>query len=537
MKLVINRVDASSSTVQATLTHRDQSINWSYSTFKRGKNKKDVEEFDLFQEINAFWEPRPEMPAERLDAIFEQYVLIKETLGSPDDHRAKNRKLAQQVAKLLEMHPLDEIDYWIRFKTSIEIPATFKENFENSHTNPGTIERTYLREDYRWLLAMALNLRVMVPIWGEYISNTSNTYGNVWKEYFAYQLLDRSPLWQSIPMKKLRTWAVSSLPIEKVQRAAVLEGIGMEDFHEWLVGILVVRRVATGGLQNPDPKASIASSIWNYVYNLNTSGIDATFMDHIRDKPLDSGPEGEKNSRLENYKIRQDVPEGDVAIFTYDAQRLVPIAQRLAPDMDLSLLEEALHTTKSLVHEQLEDAQLLLLQWTLDDAIPAKAFPYLNRDDFIGCVAVAQAVLWHMNCKECAALVSAGVEPQDGRITRVPRITNNRLKQANIDLLDTLYPYRHRTNSKQKDAKTVNVMQASIEFLTKKIDQHSWRLTLPLAKIKEISPNNPTRQYQVPGDIKNILAELAIKIASRNVPDPDQDYMDLVHQLAPGFSF
>lgn len=534
MKLNVIRPGDPSTDADAVMEHNGQSIEWYYSTFKKQQSKGQQSAIALFDEINAYW---AYLPKERQDQIFSVYQRIKQTFESHENVKALTRALIPLMTELYELHDLADIDHWIRFHSDIRIPENIKETFVESMTDTSvTRQKTYTKEDYQKLLTLALALRAAVPVWGEMIGITEKQkqLGTDWKEYVVYQLIWRSRLMHCEAMKKLRGYVQAYVPNEKRQLSAILAGIGTEDFPEWLLGVIVVRRVAIGDLSNTlNPESHLVSSIHSYIIaKLNPS--ESSFMGNIREKVNERDGQDSENklSRLEGYKIRQELSEGDVRIIAKYASDPYAVALRACPNVPREYVEMSLESVKALEPHHVQPPQLSIMQMVLKRAVPPRGLEYLDKRVFLGCLAATQAILWMQRPKEgkdlndqnyhyrdLAGLVSAIAVLDTGDEVEASMTSHGRIPKDLVEELTRLYPYPLRMGGRQQrdgGGKTVNVAVQNIDSLVKQFDKCAWRLTLPSEWVKELDTRTG-RRYPVPYEIRGKLASLAIDVEKRSL--------------------
>lgn len=538
MELVVTRPEDDLD-ADAIMVHGDEKIEWHYSTFKKqqkGQSNINV----LFNELNAYW---AQLPKDQQDQIFSVYSRIYRALRTADNTKALSRQLVPLFTELYELHDLGDIDHWIRFHSGIRIPDKIKETFDESEDSTQTRQKTYTREDYQKLLVLVLALRAAVPVWGEVISITERTkiYGTDWKEYAVFQMIGRSKLMTCDAMLKLRAYVDAYIPRNKLQESAILDGCGSEDFPEWMLAVIAVRRVAIGDVRNDfNPESHLVSSIHSYIH-AKLSPSESNFMGNIRPKNPErdtSGDDSAKLSHLEKYKVREELSEGDVAIIVHYAKlpaRMLDkvmheqskISGRVRTQEEMAhmhqLLDASLRSVRALASAHVQPVQRTIMQLVLRAAIPPRGIQYLPRDEFLGCMAVVQAILWaprprehdkDYSHKELAGLVSAMADMRSGDEVEASMPSHGRIPKLYQEELAELFPYPYRTSGKQQKegGKTINAAVQNIDNMVKQFDSCGWRLTLPSEWVAEINQDALNRNYSVPYEIRGQLAALVIDV-------------------------
>lgn len=521
MELQISKISLSeTSRSEVSLIHRGQQIDFNVSDYKG--IMRDLKH-DIFGEINAFWSwlPSPEQ-----DQIFAAYREIKNVFSEYPSNEQLMLRLFGLVGKLMNLHQLDKIKHWMDFHERIYYPPDLKQVFIQ-HQMPGTAEGTYLFEDYAWLVALSIVLRPMFPIWGEFIAYIKEDFGPNWKEYYAYQLLSQSELAHSIPMERLRVYVKSMVASEKKvdvgNSAHILHGgVSVEDYPEWVIGLVLVRKLIIGDVKGMDPKAHLASQIFNFIKYKTKPRSDNGFSGIVREKRLEGSGQGEENqqSRLEANKVKAPVSEGKIAPILHYARDMRRIALRICPDLPLDLLERSFESVLTLQNELHHKHQTVLVMYVLKyrRQISPRAIHHFLRNAKLEAIAAAQAIYWHKGYYELAALVSAIARPNIDEHTANEGGPRTRLSPAIIEELTRWFPHPRRQGGKQKAQRLPTAAEVSIELVDRGLSEHAWILTLPQewVTILKQNPLETDRSYGVPGNLKVKLAQLAIAFASRS---------------------
>ncbi len=510
MKLSKDRNNLYTGLPKALLEHNGEELAWNAKTFDKSNY---VKQEDPFEQINGFWAYLP--PATQ-DKIFNVYKKIFAAFEEGSNTDTWMRLIRPLVTELFQYHDLADVKHWMDYHSSVRMPNDLDDVFSEKDDGSLTRERTYLKEDYRWLIASAIALRCMLPILGEFISRTGKEIGNTFKEYHATKLLAFSNINNSEPMERLRTYVARSIPADKSKASAALDGISSEDFPEWILGMVIVRRILVSDLSGNDPDAHLIKYIHSYI-KTNTANHDSRFLGLVKDKINEGvGQEGETNlSRLENYKTKESVAAGDIALIAHYAQDIVGIAKKICPDIDLKLVEQSQESVQVLLTKQIWEPQIVMIQWVLKSVIPPRGILQLPKTSVLQTLAVAQALLWHRGYKELAALSSAiaNIDLDEMQLSSSYRA---RITKEQQEELAKLYPFARRPSGKQKETKRVNEAENNIETISKLFSQHEWRLTLPNDWIAQLPDNKNSRRFFVPHDIKIKLADLSIALAKRS---------------------
>lgn len=494
-------------TTEIIIEHGDASTVWNISSY----DKKTIPpEIELCRHINEYW---ARLPGFRQEKIFGIYSKIYACLKRHSDMQPLVQTLLPLVAQLYEEHALEDISRWMSFHSDISVPPNFVEEYKESEKKSGTREKTYLQGDYQQLAVLALCLRTMVPVWGEFINKMFREVGNVFKEYRAFQLLSQTPLMHSAPVEKLRMYVNRNIQMNKINPTAIMKGVGSQDYPSWLLSLVVVRRVCVGGLANATPKSNLVTSVFNYVNNKVTTTNSTPFGEVVKAKEFSSGDSNSdlNVSRQEAYKIKQELSQGDVAMLEFYMEDPVHMARLLKPDVDVALLMVFLEGAMALTSEDISRHSIVLTQWVLKPAFPPRGVTQLSKMAAIRAIAIAQTVLWEKGHRELAALMTAiesnlGDELQQGSTGSRSEIT-----KAQMSELTALYPYGRAS---KKTTKVPNVAAVAIELVADMIAKGDWLLSLPESLLASVNKTG-IRRYSPPSNARILLADLVIQIAKR----------------------
>lgn len=492
------------------ISHADEELSWNISSFDRDS----FNDFNVFEHINNYW---ASLTKENQTKIFSIYREIRNAFDEIWDRNKLTTELYNLVAKLLDAHAIDDVHHWILYHSQVYFPNNLESEYVNLTNSPGSREQTYLRDDYTKLVALTLVLRTMIPIWGEFICRTKQEAGTIFKEYYAYQLICKSKLAYSEPIQKLTTYIEYSIIPDKSKAASIIGGISTEDFPIWILGLVLVRRLCVGDISGTNPKATLITFIYKFITQ-KIKGNDNNFAGMIKDKIFEeSSSEGDANiSKLEGYKAKQEIPAGDIVLLEYSMRDLNSLAFKLAPTMDLSLLNKALETTQIINNNVVYDPQIILLQWVLKPIISPRGILFLSKQTIVRLMALCQSVLIHRGHFALAGLSTAIVNTNTNEIQISGVDSRARIPKELLDLLGQYYPFTKRTGGKLKPLKPLNQAQNSIDSMAEQLSSYDWVLTLDEALLSSVTEGSTNRRYVIQHNIKIKLAELVIELASRS---------------------
>lgn len=510
--------------VHLRLDHNGKSSDWNVNAWDQ------LKKVDLTEHINQFWARlRPEVQQK----IFDAYEEIHSVLSSRTDARGLTIDLLEPIAKMMDLHDDQAIKDWIAIHSKIQEPHDIKDEFSASDDSPSkTPEKTYTTPEYRDLIAMALAQRAMVPVWGAFMFRTKEEIGNDWKEYAAFKLLNNTKMMKSAAMQKLAVYVEKNLIRDEPLVAAIMGGVSVDEYPKYLLGRTVLRRVCVGDIDARDQLTHLVKYIFNYLRQTHRPPGTLQFGRTIRDKEFEDPNRNNDNqvSRLEAYKITQDIPIGDLSILDAPFNNPQRLAVNLRPDIDLALFEEFWNHAQILLQEPPYEPQVVLTQWIMAPVIPPRGLTRLNRHRMVTAMAIAQTCLWQDAQYQLACLLTAVAS--EARAERFMS-TNSYDRQIPKDLmrqLDELYPYQPTTQGKKK-SKPINAAARAIGLVANGFDTRDWQLTLPPSLTTRVTGNPNQRRYGCPSDIRVLLAMLVIALKK----NPYRVNRDKFSPLSPNY--
>lgn len=364
---------------EVATVHGDQRIYWEVTTYGR-VNAHNID--TIFDDINQYW---ASLDTPTQQQIFDCYAKIKEELELFTEPMNMSQRIQKIVTAMYRYMPLEGMTQWLYMYGNMyifpDIPT------DDTVLTSAKKETTYLREDYIALMGLALAVRPMIPIWGEYLTQSGqNSDSGLFKEMDALSLAGSVEFMHSAPARRLMDYIDHT-----AQRAfrsgvnlnTILKGMGTSDIPLWLFSLVVIRRLTIAPLSDPTVNHSLIANIHKFISNRlkpEHRGQDSKVKEK---KPDTRGTDDDdKTSNLENYKIKQSIADGDVVLFNVYSRNVTRICQKVDPTFDLNLFEEVpSNLTDNLMAHPIADHQVHLAQWALAPVIPPRAsgMPINNR--------------------------------------------------------------------------------------------------------------------------------------------------------------
>lgn len=485
-----------------------EKLHWDVSVYER-THYSTVD--DMFRDINAFLSTRP---TDQQAQVFNIYKDIRHIFDEVFEPNALTRMLSDKVAELYSIVTYEAVDHWASRFAKVVLPPDLSDHYDPDYSADGT----YLRHDYLKLVSLTILLRMMIPMWGEYTKIIKDHAGSVYKEYAAMKLMKKAVnIMMSEPMVKLRNYVQHAVANEQHNNPAIINGMGSAMLPEWLLSIVVVRRLAITEIDASPETGNIITNIYGFMIRTHKD-IDRKFGGPVNEKFREDDGEGTDDgvSVAEAYKVKQDVSLGDLAIYEAYASNLDKVAKDVLPSIDLSKVDACMSTVASFDKLRIASFQETLIQWIMNSVIPARSIPRLGRDSLARVLAVTQAVIWDMGFPELAVMVTA-VPIESDSSTMVLQEPRLRIPGKLADRLSELYPYWHpqiytRGEPQAPDRKN-NVACKAIKAVAKEVQFSIYQSRSPERLWRESSLYNQSGKFQPPANMAELFASLVIKLA------------------------
>lgn len=520
-----------------TILHAGAELRWNIPA------KELSFDFDVFEQINGYWAQCA--PATQQD-IFLIYEKIFNVFQRQWDMKKRVSELIPMVKDLMEYHPQDDIHIWAWSRANILVPGTIHRSFDMNGGMAGTPERTYLEEDYRWLVTLSITLRVMFPLWRQYTADLPRTPGNIFKEFQAFGLLSQSNVRNCKAMQRLDLFVRHTIPKDRVNNSAVLQGISTEDIPNWVLSVTVVTRLSCGDVRGINPNQAEGGSITTlpaFLYNFIGQKLRGLESQVGNVSPKYSGSysaDGDSNlSKIEGFKIKQPTATGNIEVISAYLQiqmdrvfdhlnKGTPLGERslvrrMSKDPNFpQMVAQALQNVSELDAVRLTREQATIAAWVLRPYVSVRAIPSLPKQDILNIIAFAQAYLWINAHYHLAAMVSA--EGIDIMVTSAGGSLMADRKDAveKEELLQLMerFPFNRRTASRARNAKNTSAVLTTIEMLTQGFSKYQWRMTLPDGWVIQAGWNPRNRIVKVPVEIRTLLAQLILDVDAIKPAEP-----------------
>lgn len=524
--------------------HGDTQLQWNFPP--RTWNTDPDTNAEAFDQINMYF---AQLSEPEQVAIFNEYANIHEVLRSTnmqqDDCEGLIEAIRPMAERLFSHIEPTRFHNWVWAFLKPRIPAEMATTF-NADTMPGTKERTYVVEDYRGLVPLAIVVRAACPFWFDFAALTKGQLSREHKDMLAYSLIEQAWPAKCKAMKRLEEFVDHTVGADRNNPAATLMGIGSDDFVYWAMSSLVINRLPIVDVMGTSNLTPVVSALYNYVRHRVTT--IASSQPAIRNKFAETTYSTDENNQsfLEGFRNRIALTVGQEAKGDFYLERqlqmITPglagmgdfgpfeqeyaLLQRVAPGIDPMLVMDALTSANQLQNVTLSEEQITIAAWLFHPYSQVRTVGNFYKERVIALLGIAQAVLLHHGKNDLAMLVTAAYEQVDNSggmhyigESIAPLRANDRANYAAV------FPMEQKSKKKVK-----NLVIDDVYALVSSLQDYDINCTFSDATLRKVQGSNPNRTYLLRRDAVTMFMDYAKWLAERPIIriDPDEIYRRLM---------
>lgn len=492
--------------IEATITHRGETLHWNIEAYRRTTPYNTKTVFDNLNHWIATF------PGNDQTTLFNEFRAIRNAFDTYSELTKMQEHLVVHLTNVYQILNFDSLKHWMTLNSSVFMPSELKIDYQNTETQL-TINLTYLSRDYYDLIILSILLKPLLLVFGHYIDHTRKEVAIWLKEHYAFGLVQACSFTQTPAYKRLATYVYTLTENElrkknqgHQRRSAVFGGLGTEELPTWLLSRAIVRRVVIYEEQSP---VSLISNIYQNIEQL-LNGLDKTFNQRISEKIFYNDENSEDNtSIIENYKIKQEVSDGDLEVLSHYMRDIHPIFNQIDSTVDPKKRQhcEAFFQTNPFL--KIESSHITLAQWVLARAISPRSLPYLDKRALHNAMIVTQSLLWHWGFIELALLI--GAEPYTEPNYTMNSVTS-RLSKPHYSRFMEAYPHYRQMSKSNSSFRKMNVACRAIDLLSDTFIQHDWVVHGPEALLEIGGYRSTMQRHIVSAEIRNTLGDLLTKL-------------------------
>lgn len=518
------------------IEHNGAQLLWNFpprmGNMSQGESEEDVE---IFNELNMYIATLPVFTQDAMFAIYSQINYILKAEVSQDEVESIIESIRPLADNLFSLISEEHLYNWTWTSLRPRIPADIKEEFNDSM--PGTPERTYLNKDYKALIPLAIVMRLACPFWFEFAYLTRDVLNREHRDVYTYSLIQQSWPAACEAMERLELFTDYTIGNDRNSDAAVLAGISSEEFVYWTLSSTVVKRLTIVDVMGGPSSTPVVSALFNHI-RYRVQSVTSSSPQVTHKYATDTGTGDENNlSYLEGFRNRQAMSIGQEMVNIIYIENTVKdllegkippnsLLDRVAPGIDVALVQDALISSKRLQHVALIDQQVLLAAWLFHPYNQARAVGNFKKSETIALLALAQAVYLHFGEIDLAKLVTSEYTTIDNNsgIHRMGDSVDS-LRPGDREILRKHFPVEHVHGKKIR-----NPVINDVEELVKNLDQYEIECTFSDNTLRALQGKNVSRAVFLPRNFVKKLIDVVRKLSERPIIklDPDEVYQKLI---------
>lgn len=511
---------------EVAVIHGDKELLWSARAYSKVKL---ADPNRVFRELNSFLENVDELTHTKLFNSYEEiHKLFK--MGFDPSHLVSS--LVHHIGEIYKQLPMNKFRRWLLTIGNLHIPSDIQDTItEDSRYNKR--EQTYLKSDYINIASVALALQAMIPVWGEFIDLCTDQ--ELYKENNVIGLMAETEL-ANWPMgetdmvgeeiltvfDKLAGYIKYCVDSEPLSLARAWAGMSSTNVRVLLQSKVLVRRLTIIPLNDPSSH-SIVANIFRYVMT-NMDPAERSTADRVAKKLPEGGggDDEDKTSFIESHKTKGRISPGDIEAYNIDAMDYELLAEVVDPTICKDKLKQCISCVNDVAVAEIRPHQILLAQWVMAKAYPARAFYHISKLPVNYLLATSQALLWHWGFHDVAILMQ--VEPlRHGEHNSTTQLNQtrqgSRIANRFRPQLDELYPHMKLQKTPlngNETPKPENMAGLAINNCNHSIRGSNWIYHGPDKLFRDANQVTHNKVLILPQTIKHTITEVVIHLAQIN---------------------
>lgn len=478
-----------------------EEITFDILVYKLGKSR----DTDVFSTVNGYLQT---LPRDTRISIYDIYAKAAEVLDRQHYVDRLDSQLEDLLKNLVELIDLQRLSRYIQTDSGIIIPSDVKTDFADVSDMYGR-SRTYLRHEYIDLLTVLIALRFVLPIWSVYMTLIQEIVASNTRELRAYSLLRKSAIATHPAYARLLVYIEDWFNPTVKTTSATVSGIGRSEIPEWLCALVMVRRLPVIDVTNSGNGPNVINRLSAYVKD-SINNLEKKFKERIKSKkqPGESKAVDRDPSFMETYRVKQDIPYGDIVAHDVWLTNILNACRAIVPTIDPQLVAAVLEVTDELELEELAEHNIILTQWVLDNAVPAPIIHALEKRSVVAGMIITQCICHHWKL-HTLALLATGINTPRERDTLID--SHLSIPDDIVKRLEEIYPYQRIPHRSERGSKskgpTLNYGIVTVSDMAVKLSKNIRRVRVPRFLTNRDVPVNTKGELITP---KNIIVDLAI---------------------------
>lgn len=485
-----------------------------YSTTRPNASVKDDDDLgtqlDLFAEINQFMQQF--LSDAQKDSLFAHYEKLEGYFGqtNPKDLNVDDltRAITREVNGIFNIVRFDQLRDYIVTNPKIRLPQELSDDYvTEDKITPTYRSLTYRLQEYIDLLAIALGLRLMIPIWGFYLPLSAKADSVNMKEFNSYQLIMGSKFYKSPAFNRLDEYVRTNLKETAYDINSALNFMSSEEIPTYLLALAVIRKLSIAPISIERERDHLMKILYNYIDG-RFDRMATEFKQQVAEKKGNSGPIEDNSSVWSMYKMKEAITAGELVIIQHYVNDFHGCAAAIDPSYNMTHLEMCVEHIRGIEGFDPTRAQKGLAAWIMSIVIPGVVIDIFDMETLKHNMAVAQSILWDWGYLDLALMLTARKDPT----AIMSEISKAKVSEKNREMLDVINPYQLPEPKKEDQLHIPNSAVRGVEEVVKEFVRADWLVDCHRQLAFEHNRADLSEFLEIAPSVRNRLAELLVRL-------------------------
>jgi len=493
--------------------YNGQKVIFDISTLISKRNKEELDQPNQYALLNSYLDYKgDEFKTKLMNHYLEAQDGLEMILLRPNLRPLP----VELVHNIIDMFNLDELFIYCKNIYGVQPPSALKDTFDKQVEvdGDGTRAQTYLKDDFIKLAALTIVLKSVLPIITQFGYFKKSHIVGQRTDHILFNFIKSSWLYKSEAMTKLYDFieVLVNISFKKEDLAAIRiieKGIDRDEMPVFILSSVIFNKISTATIINDHIGKNVITRIHNYVTNkLNVrKDVSAAIRPKQALSDVDSD-NGDKESFLESYRSSTDLDKGKVVEFNWITETIPMILSQIDLPVNVNTIREIHKSLGIFLSIPIAKEQVTIISFIFKSMIDPRAIQYLKPDRLINLLAIGFSILWEMDSKYLAILLTSYKDIDDsGAMSINTTVNRTRLTKTHKELLMKYYPYTRVVNANDNE----NVAEVVLNNLANTIHTNSYTPTVNDKYILEVVENKADITM-IPSNLKLLLTDMVIKL-------------------------
>lgn len=485
-----------------------------YSTARPNTSVREDDEIgshlDLFAEINQFLQTY--LTEDQKDQLFVHYDRLAGIFvqSNPKDCNLDDltKAITREVNGIYRVVKFDALREFIVTNPRIKLPQELRDDYvTNDKITPTYKALTYRLQEYIDLVAVALGLRLMIPVWGFYLPIAGKESTVNMKEFVSYQLIMNSAFYKIPAFTRLDVYVRANLKETTYDVNSALNFMSSEEIPTYLLALAVIRKLSIAPLSIERERDHLMKILYNYIDG-RFERMATEFKQQVADKKSGGGPIEDNSSVWSMYKMKEAITKGELELIQLYVNEFHQAAVSIDPNYTPDRLMACILHIDTIEDFNPTRAQKGLAAWIMSTVIAGVVIDMFDMKALKNTMAIAQTILWDWGFLDLAMMLTA--RKDTSAITS--ELSKAKVSPAHRETLDVINPYTLPDPKRDENLFIPNSAVRGIEEIIREFMRNDWYIDSPKQLAYEYNRADLSEFLDISPSVRNRLAEVLIRL-------------------------